>query len=160
MTQTDSSDTQLAPTTPTSQPTTQSQASMTSAPPIIHFEEAVATLTEEEQYEALNDKWIAALQAQMDDVFATMHSSKVDSSSDFKTYSTDEIDNCIDYGSASRLEILQDMYNHIDDVYHPVTGDLIKITTTDPSKLAPVEAPPSPPTKDMDFLLHHGGNWY
>eukprot|EP00978_Attheya_sp_CCMP212_P015184 scaffold39141_cov24-Attheya_sp.AAC.1 len=158
MTQTDSSDTQLPPTTPTSQPMTQAQASTTSAPPTVHFKEAVPTLTEEEQYEALTDKWIAALQAQMDDVFATFHSSKVnqtithpESSSNFMTYSTNEIDNRIDYGTASDLETLQDMYDHIDDIYHPVTNDLIKITTTAPSKLAPVEAPPSPPTEDVNF---------
>jgi len=42
--------------------------------------------------------------------------------------------------SASGLEILQDMYDHIDDLYHPVTGDLIKITTKAPSKLAPVQS--------------------
>eukprot|EP00978_Attheya_sp_CCMP212_P023773 scaffold73560_cov31-Attheya_sp.AAC.1 len=39
----------------------------------------------------------------------------------------------------------------MDDIYHPVTNDLIKITTTASSKLAPVEAPPSPPTEDVDF---------
>eukprot|EP00978_Attheya_sp_CCMP212_P016872 scaffold44541_cov49-Attheya_sp.AAC.1 len=67
------------------------------------------------------------------------------------TYSTDEINNRIDYCTASDLEILQDMYDHMDDIYHPFTNDLIKITTTNSSKLAPVEAPPSPPTKDVDF---------
>jgi hypothetical protein len=147
MTQTDSSDTQSPPTTPTSQPTTQAQASTTSAPPTIHFEEAVPTLTEEEQYEALYEKWTAALQAQLDDVSATIHPSQIDqvipcldSSSDF----TDEIDHRIDYRTASALEILQDMYDHMDDVYHPVTSDFtdevpeIKIKTTVPSKLAPV----------------------
>ena len=147
MTQTDSSDTQSPPTTPTSQPTTQAQASTTSAPPTIHFEEAVPTLTEEEQYEALYEKWTAALQAQLDDVSATIHPSQIDqvipcldSSSDF----TDEIDHRIDYRTASALEILQDMYDHMDDFYHPVTSDFtdevpeIKIKTTVPSKLAPV----------------------
>jgi hypothetical protein len=111
MTQTDSSDTQSPPTPPTLQPTT--QASTTLAPLTIHFEEAVPTLTEEEQYAALNDKWIAALQAQIDVDFAAMHSYKVnqtithpDSSLNFKTYSTDEIDNHTEYGSASGLEIL------------------------------------------------------
>eukprot|EP00978_Attheya_sp_CCMP212_P032451 scaffold126698_cov31-Attheya_sp.AAC.1 len=64
-----------------------------------------------------------------------MHSSKIDqaithpdSSSDFKNYSTNEINNCINFGSASNLEIL-----HIDDIYHPVTvgGNVIEKESRD-----------------------------
>eukprot|EP00978_Attheya_sp_CCMP212_P012062 scaffold29960_cov31-Attheya_sp.AAC.1 len=104
----------------------------------------------------------------MDDtVLATIHSSKIDqvitcpdSSSDIKT-TTDKIDNRIDCSNFTALQFFTDIYNHIDDVYHPVTSDFtdevpeIKINTMAPSKLAPVEAlpsaPPSPPTKDVDF---------
>eukprot|EP00978_Attheya_sp_CCMP212_P027823 scaffold94120_cov44-Attheya_sp.AAC.3 len=81
MTQTDSSDTQSPPTTPTSQPTTQAQASTTLQAPTMHFEAAVPTLTYEEQ--------ISAILIQMASITILLESIKTDYDDRHEKYKRD-----------------------------------------------------------------------
>eukprot|EP00978_Attheya_sp_CCMP212_P017206 scaffold45668_cov45-Attheya_sp.AAC.2 len=122
MTQTDSSDTQSPPTTPTSQPMTQAQASTTLQPPTMHFEAAVPTLTYKEQ--------ISAILIQMASITTLLESIKTDYDNkrekykrdlsnqlkDDVTISTAEMETSVDTIDAKVADVESDMQRHNLDI--------------------------------------------